>query len=205
MRAGQGDSRGQPWHQLDRCGLLGACIVLVAALLVLTARQKGMGMGNLPCSPSSLHGMARIIGHSRGLVERMRYSGATSDTVLRGYFRGSLFGSQVEPVPGDNTTGRKRFVIAESKSSGPQEEPEVQAEEGETRPQVNSLGGYPAVLHPITLGAVIVVLGGAIVALELLLRRSNANFGLGDAGADDMSLRMWAPPFSLFAIRKENT
>jgi len=162
-------------------GLAAACLVFATSLLKWNSRR-----GFLPCSPSPVHGLARIMASSHQLASKLRYSGATDSKTLSDHFQASLLHSHIQDASHVN---QRRFIISETRH-----EESSKGADGPRRPRVGSLNGYPIILRPATRAALILILAGIIVALELMLRKSNLEVGLGDAGRQDTHLCTFSSP-----------
>ncbi|KAK0633974.1 hypothetical protein B0T14DRAFT_508155 [Immersiella caudata] len=153
----------QAWAAHWMAGILGFCsIIILVALLVVPSR------GILPCNPSTIHGMASLIQHSDDLVARLEFSGTASDKHLGHVLQGTQFHSSVGAGP----MAQARFAIQDTRGDGNADALHF--------PQFRSLQAHPAIVHPATRTALCVVLAGLVIALELLLRKSAAEDGLGD-------------------------
>ncbi|KAK0660444.1 hypothetical protein QBC41DRAFT_286462 [Cercophora samala] len=176
------------WAAHWMTGLTATCIALGAVLIFLL--PKG---GILPCNPTSLAGMATLVFHSQDLVERLKFSGAAGNKALERRLYDMSFKSAV--VDGERS-GPDKFVILDTQHAPhPQFRTRSFSEKAAVLP-------HPATLHPFSRVALFSVLGGSIIALELMLRKSNHEHGLGDAGDDDtyISYTWTALPALVFGL-----
>ncbi|KAI8950491.1 hypothetical protein F4801DRAFT_602226 [Xylaria longipes] len=147
-------------------GLLIICVLftMVAFFIVPTD-------GFLPHNPSNLLGSISLFLYSRDLLARLRYSGASDDDYLTRWLGPSTFTSELAY---DVVSGQAQFCVnIDMKDTD-------QSERSHPFPQISSKIVHPIVLHPafrLVLGLGVV---GLIIALELLLRKSNLEGGLGD-------------------------
>lgn len=165
--------RGWATHWM--AGLLGTCILLALAAIWLVP-----AMGILPCSPSGLPGMASLLQNSPDLTERLRFYGAASNKELLAVLQGTSFQAGVGHDSASNRTG---FSIADIKN----DHGRVQG----PSPPLRSSHRHPGIIHPASRASLLIVLAGLIVALELLLRKSDREQGLGDVGDDTFLHYTW--------------
>ncbi|KAK1828608.1 hypothetical protein QBC39DRAFT_149476 [Podospora conica] len=165
--------RGWATHWM--AGLLGTCILLtlVASLLVPTR-------GILPCSPSGFLGLASVLQNSPDLTGRLRHSGASDKKELLSLLQGTSFRAGFGR---DSASNQPSFSITNTRSdlSG------IQGHPAPTR----SPHTHPAIIHPASRASLLIVLAGLIVALELMLRKSDKEQGLGDVGDDTFVHYTW--------------
>ena len=158
------------WAAQWMAGLVAACLLLAAVSMFLVPRR-----GVLPRNPSTITGTASLVQNSDALLARLRDSGAADERTLSGVFDGSQFrsgvGSGVATHPG-------QFVVLGSHQHSGAAVP-TPARAAHT---------HPSVLHPASRLALCVVLVAIIIALELMLRKSTSEDGLGDVGDDDTYL-----------------
>lgn len=120
--------------------------------------------------------MAALVSHSQDLVERLKFSAAARNKALERRLYDTSFKSVVIDGAG---SGCERFVILDTRhASHPQFRARSFNEKAAVLPR-------PATIHLFSRVALFSVLGGSIIALELMLRTSNDEHGLGDAGDDD--------------------
>jgi hypothetical protein len=178
------------WAAQWMAGLAAACVLLTALAGFIVPRH-----GILPCSPSTLAGMASLVARSRDLLEMLRFSGAADAEGLGRPLLASAFrsGAVVEPIinPATNpfpeplvdpVPGRRHFAILR----------EHHAPDGKplTSPQISSKKTHPMILHPASRLVLCLLLVGLIVTLELTLRKSNRG-GLGGVGDDTYIHYTW--------------
>src|SRR3569833_2662944 len=163
------------WATQWMAGLAAAC-ALLAVVALFTVPTRGI----LPCGPRTLLGVAAIIQHSPDLLERLRDAGAADDETLSRFVQPDTFSSEVTVAP---PSGDARFVIRSVQPS----------QEGQRQPtwQADSKPRHPVALHPVSRGAVCAVMAGLIVALELLLRKSSNEAGLGQVWNDGYIHYTW--------------
>ncbi|KAK8044183.1 hypothetical protein PG993_004207 [Apiospora rasikravindrae] len=166
------------WSAQWMAGLTAACLVLSAILLFTVPRQ-----GVLPRNPSNIPDMASLILHSPDLQRRVRDLGAADEkSVVQGLERHS-FQSGVVQNP---TTGQAEFVILD------QEQLSDDASRDPGAPLVRARRNlHPGILHPATRATLCLIVIGLIIALELLLQKSNREDGLGDVVDDTYIHYLW--------------
>ncbi|KAI1126924.1 hypothetical protein F5Y10DRAFT_243779 [Nemania abortiva] len=148
-------------------GLLAACVLLTTTALFLVP-----GEGLLPHSPNTLLNLVSILQHSRGLATQLSFAGASDDEHLDRYLERSRFQSQFAY---DSISNQTQFCV-ESISDERNKEPDM-------IPQINSKIIHPIILHPASRITLCLSVVGLIIALELLLYKSNLEDGLGDIGS----------------------
>ncbi|KAK5635128.1 hypothetical protein RRF57_010840 [Xylaria bambusicola] len=147
-------------------GLAAACILLIAIASFAVPNE-----GFLPSNPSSLLSSISLFRHSRDFIARLRDSGASDGGHLSKWLRLSTFRSELSR---DVVSGQVHFCVNENTKHGDQ---------GERRrpfPQTSPKFYHPIILHPASRLALCSVAIGLIIVLELLLRKSNLEDGLGD-------------------------
>ena len=164
------------WAAQWMAGIVAAYILLSAAALFLVPRRGGI----LPCSPSTLSGTAVLVQNSHDLLARLRYAGAMDQKALAGVLQNATFQSGLVH---SSASGRARFAILDIQSGREPRAPYF--------PQIHSLHTHPAIIHPATRVGLGLFLVGLIVALELLLRKSMGEDGLGDVGDDTYLHYTW--------------
>ncbi|KAK4033529.1 hypothetical protein C8A01DRAFT_19546 [Parachaetomium inaequale] len=162
------------WAAQWMAGMAAVCVVLTAAATFLVPSR-----GILPCSPATLPGMALLVGHSPDLLAMLRLSGAADTKSLGRPLLTSTFRSGVVADP---TSSQPHFTILSELHSD---------RKSLTFPQVISKHSHPGVLHPGFRLALCLLLTLLIIALELTLRKSNHDDGLGDAGDDTYIHYTW--------------
>ncbi|KAI0440985.1 hypothetical protein F4803DRAFT_577051 [Xylaria telfairii] len=152
-------------------GVLVICILFTAVALFIVPTD-----GFLPHNPSSLLCSISIFLFSRDLLNRLRYSGASDDDHLSHWLRPFTFRSRLAY---DIVPGQTRFCV------NVEAEDEGQRERSDQFPQISSKIYHPIILHPISRSMLCFGMIGLIVALELLLHKSNLEDGLGDISEDN--------------------
>jgi hypothetical protein len=163
------------WAAQWMAGLAAACVLLTALAGFLVPRR-----GILPCSPTTLPGIAFLVAHSRDLLEMLRFSGAADAKSLGRPLLTSTFrsGAVVDPM-----SGSRHFAILS--------EQDLLHGRSLTFPQVSSKHTHPGVLHPGSRLTLCLLLAGLITTLELTLRKSDHDRGLGDVGDDTYIHYTW--------------
>lgn len=153
-------------------GLLGVAIILTTVAAFLVPRK-----GFLPRDPNTIIGTAALISHSRSLLQSLRGAGGGSSAVLRERLGGSSYFTGVEPYEHASSNSIGYFKIFGSPPT----------QEADTRPVERSESfPFPIALHPVVRIAAFALVVALIISLELTLRISKKNDGLGDA-ADERS------------------
>ncbi|KAK0749049.1 hypothetical protein B0T18DRAFT_427237 [Schizothecium vesticola] len=165
--------RGWATHWM--AGLLGTCILLSLAAIFLVPT-----MGILPCSPSGLPGLASLLQNSPDLTEKLQYYGAASNKELLSLLQGTSFQAGVGR---DSVSSQTSFAITDARS----DHGRVQG----PSPPPHSSHTHPAIIHPASRASLLIVLTGLIIALELMLRKSVSEQGLGDVGDDTFLHYTW--------------
>ncbi|KAI3334764.1 hypothetical protein F4824DRAFT_179048 [Ustulina deusta] len=147
-------------------GLLVACILL-ATIAVLIVPTDGF----LPHSPSTLYGLISLFLHSRELLARLRYAGASDGDQLARWLGASTFDSELAY---DIYFGQARFCVNIDTQD------DRQSQNCDRSPQFNSKTCYPILLHAVSRSMLCLGVIGLMIALELLLHKSNLQDGLGD-------------------------
>ncbi|KAK3682402.1 hypothetical protein B0T22DRAFT_386525 [Podospora appendiculata] len=163
------------WAAQLMAGLVAGCIVLVLLALYLAP-----GEGILPCSPTSALGMASLIINSRELLARLRFSGAADEKNLNILLGNSTFKSGLSF---DSTSYRPRFTISDTQNTA--------SHIPQSFPQISSKQSSPGVLGSLSRLALCSVLAALIITLELLLRKSSNENGLGNVGDDTFVHYTW--------------
>ncbi|KAK4445430.1 hypothetical protein QBC34DRAFT_487271 [Podospora aff. communis PSN243] len=156
------------WAAQWMAGMLAACILLSLVIFFVSPRRV------LPCSPSTLFGLAALLQRSPAFLRRLRFSGAADEKGLRGVLGDARFVSR--------TDGRFAIHVLDGQNG-------EMSDAGQLK--VKSLRAHPGIVHPATrigLGAILV---GLVVALELLLQKSINEKGLGDVGDDTYLHYTW--------------
>ncbi|KAK8085699.1 hypothetical protein PG997_006970 [Apiospora hydei] len=167
------------WSAQWMAGLTAACLVLSVVLLFTVPRQ-----GVLPRNPSNIPDMATLILHSPDLQRRVRDLGAADEkSLVQGLERHS-FQSGVVQNP---TTSRPEFAILDQRQFADDASPRDPG-----APLVRARRNlHPGILHPATRATLCLIVIGLIIALELLLQKSNREDGLGDVGNDTYIHYLW--------------
>ncbi|KAI1748177.1 hypothetical protein F4782DRAFT_551217 [Xylaria castorea] len=162
--------------------LVAICIILTASALLIVPTR-----GSLPCSPSTHSGLISILLQSRRLSAQLRYAGASDNKHLVQFLRQSTFqsGLAYDPVSNQN-----RFCVIDVDCSP--------NEISRRFPQISSKLSYPPILHPACHSILCLSLVGLIITLELLLRKSNLETGLGDVYNDTYIHYTWTAIPALF-------
>ncbi|KAK3291635.1 uncharacterized protein B0H64DRAFT_427150 [Chaetomium fimeti] len=163
------------WAAHLMAGLAATCFVLTTVAVFLVPKR-----GILPCSPATLPGMASLVRYSPDLLAMLRFSGAADAKRLSRPLLASTFRSGVAVDP---ASSQPYFtILSELRSTD---------RRSHTFQQVDSKQTHPVVLHPAFRAALCLILAMLIVALELTLRKSTHEEGLGDARDDDYMHHTW--------------
>ncbi|KAK4150889.1 hypothetical protein C8A00DRAFT_17622 [Chaetomidium leptoderma] len=154
------------WAAQWMAGLAATCVLLTAVAAFLVPKR-----GILPCSPTTLPGMASLVAHSPDLLTMLRFSGAANAESLGRPLLASTFKSGAAV---DTLSNEPHFTISSDQH--------LSLGRAQTFSQVNSKHTHPSVLHPAARLALCFVLAGLIVTVELTLRKSNDDSGLAYAG-----------------------
>jgi hypothetical protein len=172
------------WAAQWMAGLVAACLLL-SLLGILTVPKHGV----LPRNPSTIPAFASLIMHSPDLLDRLRGSGATDEKSLVQDLQASKYQSSVLR---DVSTRQGTFTITAVEDHG------VRGV-GTTVPA--SKNAHPGVLHPLSRLAVCIVLVALIITLELMLRKSNNDNGIGGVGDDTYIHYTWTTlPAVIFGL-----
>ncbi|KAK0627934.1 hypothetical protein B0T14DRAFT_493931 [Immersiella caudata] len=166
------------WSAHFMVGLLATCILLTVLVFFLSPSPIGRKQwhrkgGVLPCSPSTLLGLAAILQNSPALLRRLLSAGAADEKALRGLLGDAKFRS------GDSGGHYTIHVEDEGQATIPR------------GLQIKSLRAHPGIVHPATRVGLAAILLGLVIALELLLRKSMSEDGLGDVGDDTYLHYTW--------------
>ncbi|GAW11363.1 hypothetical protein ANO14919_007070 [Xylariales sp. No.14919] len=159
-------------------GLLGACILLTAVGLFIVPAH-----GFLPHSPSTFLCSISLFLYSRDLLPRFRYAGASDNNHFARWLRPSTFESGLAY---DSVSGESQFCVNIDTKDG------YQIERRHQFPQISSNSYHPIILHPVSRSLLCLSVVGLIISLELLLRKSNLEYGLGNVSNDDNMYRHYA-------------
>ncbi|KAI0810046.1 hypothetical protein GGR55DRAFT_695842 [Xylaria sp. FL0064] len=151
-------------------GLLAVCTLLTSIAVLLVPTE-----GFLPCNPGTLFSSIPLFLWSPELRTWLRYAGASDKDNLTRWLGSSTFSSGLTH---DGTSGQARFCIDIDTKDETERQNRIQF------PQVGSKIGHPTVLHPIFRSLLCLVVAGIIIALELLLHKSNLEHGLGNVNKD---------------------
>lgn len=160
------------WSAQWMAGLMAGCIILVLGVLALIPTQ-----GILPHNPAQPLGVATIVSHSRDLLMRVKsLGGADNKNLIRvlpenGYRSKVIF---------DHPSVKSRFTIEMGITPGSQ-----------PHPQILSRPFLPIILHSASRLSLCALLVALIITLELLLRKSTNEEGLGDVGDDTFIHYTW--------------
>ncbi|PSR82544.1 hypothetical protein BD289DRAFT_437208 [Coniella lustricola] len=161
------------WAGQTMAGLAAAC-----CLLTLICLFTVLSHGVVPRDPNTLHGMAAILSQSSAVMRKLRDLGDADDKILNKSLRTSTFRSEVDYVP---SAGRYQYFIL----------PDANMDRLATDSQCKTTHAHPMVLNPVIRACLGVILLGLILALELTLRKSNREDGLGDVGNDTYLHYLW--------------
>ncbi|KAK7975754.1 hypothetical protein PG989_014217 [Apiospora arundinis] len=165
------------WAAQWMAGLVIACLVLSTILLFTVPKQ-----GFLPRNPSNIPDMASLLLHSHALQARIRDLGAVDEKSLaQGLDRHKYQAGVVQNPMTDQT----EFTIVDQQQyadDAPPSGPMI------VRAKRNL---HPGILHPASRSALCLILIGLIIALELMLQKSNREQGLGDVGNDTYIHYTW--------------
>lgn len=164
------------WSGQWMAGIAGVCLLLTAMMVIMCPR-----FGILPCSPTALPGMALIVSHSPELLVKLRDAGDADGKGLSRSLKLSKFQSGIvyNTIP-----GQAQFAIQDTADMG------VERNTQQLQ-QSQSPHAHPGLLHPWTRLALCVTLLGVVAALEVTLRKSEHNDGLGDVGDDTYIHYLW--------------
>ncbi|KAK3314396.1 hypothetical protein B0H66DRAFT_458050, partial [Apodospora peruviana] len=163
------------WAAQSMAGIIGACIILTLIALIMVSTPRGSSVW-LPCNPAGIFGVASLVLHSRDLTTGLRGLGAADDKSLERVLQGRVFEAKAV---------HDRFAVLETAHNGSNIATRL------TCPQISSARAEPVIVHPFTRSAVCLALGGIVVALELMLRKSIRETGLGDVGEDTYIHYTW--------------
>ncbi len=154
-------------------------MVLLDGVIICFAPSKGF----LPRDPNTIIDTATLLAHSRPLLQALRGAGGADLATVRSRLEASLFYTGVEAYDRDSSaTGQGYFKILGGESSL------------ETSSEVAEPAGrwaYPLGLHPALKTLVFVGMAGLIAALEVSLRVSDHNKGVGNVGDDTFLYLLW--------------
>ncbi|KAI8947774.1 hypothetical protein F4801DRAFT_559592 [Xylaria longipes] len=175
----------RPWIAQWMAALVAVCIVLTAIALFIVPRK-----GFLPCSPTTFPDLVSILHQSRQLSAQLQYAGASDNNHLVQFLRRSTFQSGLAYDPMSN---QNRFCVIDVDCG----------QDGRSNrfSQISSKLFHPAILHPACRSMLCLTVVGLIITLELLLRTSNLEEGLGDVDDDTYMHYTWtAIPALLFGV-----
>ncbi|KAK1445773.1 hypothetical protein CMEL01_10016 [Colletotrichum melonis] len=164
-----------PAHLLS--GLLGFVLILVLAATAL-APAKGF----LPRDPNTIINMATLLAHSRQLLQCLRGTGAADTSVVREKLLGTNYYTGVEPYEKAEKEARGYFKIFGG-APPPQNQPVEFVRNADWK--------HPLPLNPWARFAAVVTMIGMIVALEVVLRISNAHAGIATTKANTDKHFLW--------------
>ena len=177
------------WAAQWMAGLVVSCLVLLAIALFTVPRR-----GFLPRNPSNIPDMAALLLHSHGLRSRLCGLGAADEKDLAKALERCHFHSGVVHDP---VTNQSEFAIIDQQ----QDLDDPRRAFSQTQARRNQ---HPGVLHPVFRLTMCAILVGLIIALEMLLQKSNRENGLGDVGNDTYLHYLWttlpALSFGLIAM-----
>lgn len=173
------------WVAQWMVALAAACIILAAGA-VFTVPTRGF----LPCNPNSLTSLAFLFHHSYGLLAKFHSAGAVDDENLTRFLASSTLQSGIVQHPVSSEVVYRVFDTGEGKD-----------EDTSRLPQMSSKTLHPVALHPVCRALLCVAIIGLITALELLLRKSTLENGLGDITNDIYMHYTWtALPAFIFGL-----
>ncbi|KAJ8124736.1 hypothetical protein O1611_g8904 [Lasiodiplodia mahajangana] len=155
------------WIAQLMVGLLAACILFTTIALFLVPRQ-----GFLPNSPSTLLNVVSILQHSRDLVAQLCCAGASDDEHLTRFLKPTTFQSRLRY---DSVSNQSQYYV-EGIANEEDQKPDMV-------PQTSSKIIHPIILHPPSRLTLCLGVLSLIIALELLLYKSNLEDGFGDVGS----------------------
>lgn len=164
------------WAAQWMAGLVVSCLVLLAIALFTVPRR-----GILPRNPSNIPDMAALLLHSHGLRNRLCGLGAADEKDLAKALERCNF---LAGVVHDPKTNQREFAILDQ-----QQDPDDWRRTFSQTPARRNQ--HPAVLHPVFRLTMCSILAGIIIALELMLQKSNRENGLGDVGNDTYLHYLW--------------
>lgn len=158
------------WAAQWMVALLAVCASLTVTALFIVPRR-----GFLPCNPSALFRLVFISLHSRGLLHQLRFAGAADSNHLSQVLGSAKYRSALVSGPGAGSGPEPdRFCIYDTAGSHDEDEkPRLPA-------QISAKNTRPTILHSVSLVMLGLAVLGLMVALEVLLRKSNHEDGLGD-------------------------
>jgi hypothetical protein len=164
-----------PWVAQGMVALVVACALLTVLMLFIMP-----SLGFLSHNPNTLLDLILLFRHSRALLAQLRSGGASNDEHFVRFlglsaFRSGLFS---DPIP-----SQVQFCIVDTEDS--------QNEKIGRISQISSKPYHPVILHPASRLVLCLSLVGLILALELLLRKSNFEDGLGDIEGDTYIHYTW--------------
>jgi hypothetical protein len=173
------------WAAQWMAGVAILCVILVGFTIFCTPSRA-----LLPRDPSSLLGLAATLSLSGQLLSRLRHSGAANEKAISMTFEGTVYRSGASL---DSGNSQQRSFIIQCHASE-----EHDTSRTSTKP---SRPYSPIILHLTSRICLLVVLSGLIVALEIMLRKSNADKGLGDVSHDTYLHYAWtAVPALVFGL-----
>ncbi|KAI0542081.1 hypothetical protein GGR58DRAFT_510424 [Xylaria digitata] len=152
-----------------------AVLVTVCAILTVIALIIVPSKGFLPCSPTTLQNLISILRHSHELSIQLKHAGASDDKHLVSFFEQSKFqwGRSYDPI-----SNHSQFCIIKNRRLG-------------RFPRTVSKPIYPIILHPACRLVLCLSIIGLIIALELLLYKSDLGNGLGDVDNNTYIQYIW--------------
>jgi len=143
----------------------------ISALLVTAAAFVVPKRAFLPHEPGSILSVATLLAGSSSLLQSLQHFGSASINAIRAQIGNSFYHSSVT-VEGEGGNNRVRFCVL----GGQEDEILLNTADGNTKAKLFQ----PVVLHPILRIGVFFISVGIILTLEITLRRSRVDEGLGD-------------------------
>ncbi|KAI1733996.1 hypothetical protein F4680DRAFT_471456 [Xylaria scruposa] len=163
------------WIAQWMVALVAVCII-ITVIALFTVPSKGF----LPYSPTTFSGLISILFQSRQLLTQLRCAGASDNEHFVQFLRRSTFQSRLIYDPLSN---QNQFSVIDIDCD----------DNGKFNrcPQISSKVSYPIVLHPACRSAICLSVISLIVALELLLLKSDLEHGLGNANDNTYLYHTW--------------
>ncbi|ETS80104.1 hypothetical protein PFICI_07633 [Pestalotiopsis fici W106-1] len=165
----------QDWAVHWMAGLAATSFVLVFVIMLTIP-----GHGVLPCNPSTFPGMAAIMSHSDHLSTTLQGHGDADKKALHRALQRMNFQSEATKT---TETDRPQFAILDTSTPTTDDNSKVQ--------QSISVHPYPWALHHASRLALCLTLVAIIIALELVLKKSNHGRGLGDVSDEIYMHYLW--------------
>ncbi|KAI0549248.1 hypothetical protein F4679DRAFT_547958 [Xylaria curta] len=163
------------WIAQWMAAFVAVCVVLTTIML-FTVPSRGL----LPYSPTTFLDLISILFQSRQLLTQLRYTGASDNKYFVQFLRRSTFQSRFAYEPSSN---QNQFSIIDIDYG--------QNSRTNRFPQISSKLSYPIILHPACRFTICLSVISLIVALELLLRMSDLEDGLGNVNHNTYIYYTW--------------